>query len=172
MLQAVQELDGTATNGKSGVNLPQQSALRSLTGMPMVEILVVGKDALQHKNVTVRSEQAVISVPEKLAIAGDFAYIVDTDSMMPILEPGDIAIIRKSDVARRLPFLIERNGELRFVQLRWRDSKWMQGKLNALDGETPIEGWRLIGYLVGWFRSRGTRETIDYDSDGLRLDVP
>jgi phage repressor protein C with HTH and peptisase S24 domain len=111
-------------------------------------------------------------VPDRLANLGTIAFQVDGDSMMPALEPGDIAIIREERSPRRLTYLLEREGEFSLKMLAWsnEEGRWFQQSLNPAYPRRPLDGWALVGFLVGWYRSRGSRETMDSDLHGLRFD--
>lgn len=138
----------------------------------MAALPVVGSVAAGEGQYNVDSELETVFVPERLAQIGGIGWMVEGESMMPLLEPGDVAIFREHRQPRRnYPFLVKSaDGMYRVKILAWSNDEWMLESLNPKFIPEPFGSHALLGYLIGWYRSRGTRETMDSDPHGLRLD--
>jgi len=144
----------------------------SLGGIPMVPIPIVGQVSAGAGTYNVDVEDHTIYVPESLAKIGGVGFLVDGESMMPRLEPGDVAVFREHRIPRlRYTFLVKSaEGEFRVKNIGWDGDQWTLQSLNRNFGEEPLGSHELIGYLIGWYKARGTRETMDSDPSGLILD--
>lgn len=144
----------------------------SLAGTPMVPIKVVGSAAAGAGVTNVDNAEDVAWVPERLAQIGGLGWLVDGESMMPALEPGDVAIFREHRVPRRgYPFLIKTpDSAYRVKILDWVQNSWVLRSINPAFPDEPLDNNELLGFLIGWYRMRGSRETLDSDPGGLRLD--
>ncbi len=144
----------------------------SLGGLPMTPIPVVGSASAGEGAHNVDPDERIIYVPESLAKIGGVGFLVDGESMMPRLEPGDIAIFREHRVPKlKYAFLVKSpNGEFRVKNIGWDGEQWVLKSLNRAYGDEPLGSHELIGYLIGWYKARGTRETMDSDPSGLILD--
>ena len=149
------------------------TGLVSLAGTKMAPLPVVGEVAAGEGQFNVDSERETVFVPERLAQIGGIGWVVEGESMMPLLEPGDIAIFREHQQPRRhYPFLVKSvEGQFRVKTLGWAHDEWMLESLNPKFLPEALGSHALLGYLIGWYRSRGTRETMDSDPHGLRLDT-
>lgn len=153
---------------------PSASRLLSITGAPMVEIPIAGKVAAGSS--VFGDASATVLVPTSLGhVPGVTAWQVEGDSMYPHLLPGDIALFKPHSTMRvGIPFLIQQvePRELRCKLLRFGSGPG-EIVLHSLNPIYPDEampsGAELLGFLIGWYRSHGTRETMDFDSSGLRL---
>jgi hypothetical protein len=143
----------------------------SVSGTPLVPIRVLGNVSAGQGSSNVDIDNEMVYVPERLAQCGSLGWIVDGESMMPALEPGDTVLFRELRTPRRgYPFLLKSpSGELRVKILDW-DKEWTLRSLNSDFAIEPLGHHELLGILVGWYRVRGTRETLDSDPGGLRLE--
>lgn len=152
--------------------LPPEGRRVSLAGTPLVPVKVVGYASAGPGTSNVDEISELVFVPAVLADMGGLGWIVDGESMLPALMPGDVALFREWRQPRvRVPFLIlTRDGDYRVKRLVWHDARWHYESINP---DFPIEpmkdGDQLQGYLIGWYRTRGLRETLDSDPDGLTL---
>ena len=143
----------------------------SLAGTPLVPIPVVGQVQAGPGASNVDPDQSSVYVPDRLARPDWIGWQVAGDSMMPSLEPGDVAVFQSQSSPRKgYPFLLEKDGEFRFKVADWIDGKWVARSLNPSYPIEPIDGWRILGILVGYYRLRGSRETLDLDPGGLKLE--
>lgn len=144
--------------------------LLSVGGIPMAKVPVVGKVAAGNESFGDHSGQFV-SVPTVLThVPGVTGWEVEGDSMMPHLQPGDIALFKPHSQPRTngVPFLIRQGPEHRCKVLKYESGNWVLHSFNPRYPDEPFpERAQIIGYLVGWYRSKGTRETMDSDSAGL-----
>jgi len=143
----------------------------SLSGTPMKPIRVVGEVEAGEGAYNVDIDESSILVPERLAGLGGFGWIVRGDSMMPFLQPGMVAVFKEYREPRPgFTFLLKsKDGGLRVKTLEWRDGQWMMISTNPTYAPTPIDDHQLLGYLIGWYRTKGARETMDSDPGGLIL---
>lgn len=145
---------------------------RTLSGTPLVPIPVAGTVSAGDGLNNVDPEESTLYVPERLAAIGSVGWVVEGESMMDALHPGDIAVFRPTThPTRGYTFLLESgDGSLRAKMLDWRENRWTPVSINPLLPAEPLaEGERVVGLLVGWFRSQGTQEQMLSDSQGLRL---
>jgi hypothetical protein len=147
----------------------------SLAGTPLAPVPIIGTVSAGPGSSNVDPDQGVIYVPQRLADLGGLGWIVDGDSGMPILQPGDVTIFREWRKERtRIPFLIRvADGELRVKRLKWLSGHWHLEDVNKGQPPEPMKpGDELLGYLIGLYRYKGSRETIDSDPEGLDLEAP
>lgn len=159
-----------------GMGRPAKSApegrVVSLAGTPMAQIPVVGSVSAGPGATNVDPDAGCIWVPERLAQLGGIGWLVDGESMMPLLEPGDVALFREHRNPRRGYVFLSKSpdDEFRVKKIDWLDGEWAMVSLNRAHGTAPLGSNQLLGYLIGWYRYRGTRETLDSDPGGLRFD--
>lgn len=92
--------------------------------------------------------------------------------MMPALEPGDTVLFRELRTPKRgFPFLV-RNKEngCRVKIIDWADGEWILRSINSAFAPEPLGDHEILGILVGWYRVQGSRETLDSDPGGLRIE--
>jgi phage repressor protein C with HTH and peptisase S24 domain len=145
----------------------------SVGGTPMARVKIVGSASAGPGITNVDVSEDEILVPERLANLGGIGFIVDGDSMMPALQPGDVTLFREARVPiPGYPFLIKTDSaEYKIKVLVYAAGTWNLSSLNPTYQTKPLaEGDEIVGILVGWYRSRGSRETMDSDPNGLRLD--
>lgn len=143
----------------------------SLAGTPLTAIPVVGTVGAGPGTYNVDYDERTIWVPANLANIGGLGFVVDGDSMMPVLEEGTIAIFREWRQPKRgYPFLVRlRDGSLVVKNVEWREGAWVLESINQMYKPIPMDGASLLGYLIGWYKSNGTRESTDSDPNGLTL---
>ena len=143
----------------------------SLSGTPLLPIQLVGHAGAGLGVSDVDPDSDHIFVPERLAQLGGLAWMVSGESMMPSLEPGDIAIFREQREPRRgYSFLVRKEQEYLVKNVEWRGGEWVLQSINPRFGDLSLEGAELIGILIGWYRAKGSRETLDSDPGGLKLE--
>lgn len=141
----------------------------SLAGTPMAPLQIVGAVHAGSGFANVDYDERTVYVPERLAQVADYGWITEGDSMMPFLEPGDAAAFRRLTTPRRgYIFLIQREGELRVKRIDWNDGRWIMTSLNSSFPPESLDGWQILGLMVGMYRYQGSRETIVIDVAGLR----
>lgn len=148
----------------------------SLMFGPMAVVPVVGTVSAGPGVSNVDSEEGRVYVPMSLQQIGGIGYVIDGDSMMPALQPGDVALFRETHQPRNgFTFLLKKEGEFRCKNIAWRSGEWVMESLNPNKGHYPDElakDWQILGMLVGWYRSVGSYEKLEADPNGLRLDGP
>jgi SOS-response transcriptional repressor LexA len=152
-------------------NWPDVQSPLSVTGTPMKEIKIVGSAAAGAEAYNVDPDQHTVFVPQTLANLGGLGWVIEGDSMMPDLEPGMLAIFKEHREPRPgLTFLVQNEeGGLRVKTLEWRNDAWHLVSTNPQFAPEHIGSHALLGYLIGWYRVQGLRETLDSDPNGLRL---
>lgn len=117
------------------------------------------------------SDEDILNIPMHLSGDDYVAWRVVGDSMLPLLEPGDVAVFRERIEPRNKEFSLLRKADGTCVckQMVYRDGAWWLHSLNpAYPDEVVGEGCTRLGLLVGVWRSIGTREMILFDFFGLR----
>jgi len=144
----------------------------SLQGTPLAPIPLVGKASAGPGEHNVDVEDRELWVPERLATLGTIAKVVDGLSMVPWLLPDDYAIFKqRSQPKRGYAFLIKMpDGEERIKVTAIDRGEWILRSLNPTFAPEPLGGAQVLGILVGFYRYKGRRETMDSDPDGLEPD--
>ena len=139
----------------------------------MARIPVIGVVSAGQGTSNVDTAEHGVFVPMTLAQIGGVGWVVDGDSMMPALDPGDVALFREHRQPRRgYPFLLQRDAEFRVKIIDYDavSGKWFLKSLNPAYPSEPMDDHVILGYLIGWYKVRGSRETTDSDPGGLKLD--
>lgn len=113
------------------------------------------------------------SIPVPLSMCGPnrVGWIVQGDSMLPLLREGDIAIFEAQRVPRLgYPNLIRSDdGNHRVKLVRHDGERYVLSSYNrAYEPEVAKGEW--LGYLVGFYRLVGSREEMLHDPSGVRLE--
>jgi transcriptional regulator with XRE-family HTH domain len=154
---------------------------RSLAGTPLKPIPVAGVVSAGPGETNVDTDKRPLYVPESLERIGGVGYTITGDSMVggpdpsKDLYPGDIGIFREDSVPRpRYTFLVKANdGGFRVKTLRQEvggERKWVLVSRNPDIPDEPLGDNQLLGFLVGFYRTKGTYEKIEGDPSGLILD--
>jgi SOS-response transcriptional repressor LexA len=163
------------------LNLPQSwpsprndTRLVSLAGTPLAAVPVVGRVAAGEDVYNVDPEKREVFVPQRLADMGGLGWVVDGDSMMPDLEPDTIALFREHRSPRRgYTFLVDSPEKgLQVKNLDWLNGEWTLVSINPNYPPEPLGNRQLLGFLIGWYWAKGTRERLDSDPQGLLLSSP
>lgn len=139
----------------------------------MATIPVVGRVAAGSGETNVDSDNLPILVPQSLANLGGIGFVIDGESMMPALQPGDVAVFKANHTPRPgFTFLVKTPGdEYRCKNLEWKNNEWTLVSINRSFPEEKLGSSQILGILVGWYRSIGSYEKLEADPHGLRLDV-
>jgi DNA-binding XRE family transcriptional regulator len=107
--------------------------------------------------------------PEMGEVKGRFAAKIESDCMIPLLEPGDIVVFQQERTPRlnRVVLWKTFEGKICVKQLKHDGAKFYLHPLNPSYQDRPAEG-ECVGYLVGIVRTDGRRRQTDYDPDGIR----
>lgn len=171
-------MDQLKALGYGEASLDRQSEGRrvSLLFGTMARIPIVGRASAGDGITNVDPDENTVEVPASLRQIGGIGYVIDGDSMMPALQPGDVALFRETHQPRNgFTFLLKREGEYRCKNIAWRGGEWVMESLNPNKDRYPDDSlidWQIIGMLVGWYRSIGSYEKLEADPHGLRLDGP
>ena len=141
--------------------------------MPMKAIRVVGLVAAGDGTFNVDNEAGEIMVPANLAREDHLGWTIDGDSMMPALEPGDIAVFKESNQPRnKLAFLVKTSKGLRCKRMKWNvaESLWTIESLNPAYPPEPLGESAVLGVLIGYYRVNGLHEKFEANPEGLRID--
>lgn len=142
---------------------------KMVAGMPSKPIPVVGNVAAGSP-VGSYVDDDLIWVPEQLAHPGTRGWVVEGDSMIPFLQPYDIAIVREHKTERlNYPFLIRVDGGHQIKLLKHDGKHFIFHSLNPTYPDVTAFG-ELVGYLVGIVRIQGSRVEMLYDPNGLKPD--
>jgi SOS-response transcriptional repressor LexA len=173
------ELDQIRAILKLPDNWPQESLrldgarkgeLVSMVGTPLRPIQIVGDAAAGPGVWNVDTDRRVVKVPSSIAELGTIAFIVDGDSMMPMLREFDTAVFReRRKLLQGFVFLVKLP-DVGFVVKRaiYERHEWFLESLNRAYPRFPLPNdAEVIGLLVGYYRVRGNRETFEADADGL-----
>lgn len=106
--------------------------------------------------------------PEMGDVRGRFACKVASDSMMPLLEPGDTLVFQRSDVPKIGHVILFRSHEglITVKKLAHDGANFVLRPLNPRYQENLAEGM-MLGFLVGIVREKGTLRTTVYDASGI-----
>lgn len=147
--------------------------VKRTAAIPMRPLRVVGLVAAGEGVYNVDTEYGQVMVPANLAADDNLGWEVEGDSMMPALEPGDIAVFKEFRQPRtKLAYLIKTGDGLKCKKLRWDQfsSRWEMESLNPNYPTEPLEDAELLGFCVGYYRVRGLHEKFEGNPEGLRLD--
>lgn len=146
----------------------------SLTGTPLVAVPVVGKTGAGNGEHNVDPDDWNVYVPDRLATLGGQGWVVTGPSMLPALEPGDVALFKEIHEPRPgYTFLIARKDGHTIKNIEWKNKRWTLVSINPDFPDMPLEeDDEIQGMLIGWYRAKGARETIDSDPGGLKLERP
>lgn len=142
--------------------------------MPMVSIPVVGRaGAGDAEGIVDAIDDDHVEIPQILAgQRARFGVLVEGTSMLPHLEPGDVAVFEPSHVPRiGITNLIRMSDGLR-VKVIERDGSRLQLRSFAPDhpaeplGDSPVT---VLGYLVGYYRYSAGRMRLEAADSGLRF---
>lgn len=118
----------------------------------MKGVRVVGKVSAGPGATNVDEDDPIVFIPDRLAALGTLAWTVEGDSMMPALEPGDIALFRESHtLRRRFAYLLkDSEGSHSIKMTRWTQAgKWEGYSLNPAYAPIDLDGMQVLGILVG-----------------------
>ena len=107
--------------------------------------------------------------PEMGETKGRFAAKIESDCMIPLLEPGDIVVFQQDRVPKLNRVVLWKTfaGKICVKQLKHDGAKFYLHPLNPTYQDRAAEG-ECVGYLVGIVRTDGRRRQTDYDPDGIR----
>lgn len=99
---------------------------------------------------------------------GLFSCRVGSDSMMPMLEPGDVCVFSATDSPRIGSIVLHRCPEHKVTikQLKHDGRDYLLHPLNTKYEDTIAPGV-CVGFLVGIIRKSGTRVVTEYDPHGI-----
>lgn len=145
------------------------SAVIPASKLPMSKVPLVGM-ASAGPGSDSDADGVDIWVPSHMCLGDTGAWRVEGDSMMPHLEPGDIAVVELTQQPRvGVPSLVRRpDGSLSIKIVRHDGENWVYESANQKYAIEVADG-EMLGFLKGIYRVRGTYETIVYDSNGLRF---
>jgi SOS-response transcriptional repressor LexA len=145
--------------------------LVSLAGTPLYPVPVVGRVAAGEDVYNVDPDEREVYVPQKLYEIGGIGYVISGDSMMPDLEENTVALFREYRQPRRGFTYLVKSDEKGFQvkNLEWMNNEWTLVSINPAYPPEPLGNRELIGFLIGWYWAKGTREKIDSDPEGLLL---
>lgn len=139
----------------------------------MATIPVAGKVAAGEGTTNVDPDNEPILVPHSLANMGVVGFVIDGESMMPVLQPGDIAVFKQSHTPRKgFTHLVKtQENEFRCKVIEWKQNRWTLVSLNEAFPDEHLGEAQVLGLLVGRYRSVGSYEMLEADPNGLRLEA-
>lgn len=144
----------------------------SVAGTALYPIRVTGAASAGAGLWNVDVERRKVYVPERLAQIGTDAYIVDGDSMMPMLQEHDVAVLKPRHSPRHgYVFLFKMaDGSYRLKATVFDRGDWYLASMNRrYKPELVPPGAQIVGMMVGFYSIQGTRERMELDPDGLRI---
>lgn len=148
---------------------------KQLSPLPMGPLRIVGNVAAGNGTFNVDNELDMLLVPLSLCGEDRLGWTVEGDSMMPVLEPGDVAVFRESRQAKNGYIYLAKTKDEGLVckQIKWNRSTnlWELVSINKAYPNVPMDGVELLGFMVGYYRVRGYHEKFESDPDGLKLDI-
>ena len=103
---------------------------------------------------------------------GIFCARIQGDSMVPMLQPEDLAVFRAVEFARIgsiVAYMHDETHEVAIKQLKHDGVRPFLHALNPEYGPEPASG-KCLGILIGYKREIGKRVATDFDPEGLRPD--
>ncbi len=110
-------------------------------------------------------------VPAFLANMGQVAHVVKGDSMMPVLEDYDVAVVaQEGDLSNGYVFLVKPPQEEPKLRVAtYSNGEWNLVAYNPKIGvEKFTDEHEIIGRLVGIYRVRAYEQTIVANPEGIR----
>lgn len=106
--------------------------------------------------------------PEMGDARGRFACRIESDSMMPLLEPHDVCVFQRTDVPKIGHVILFRSHDrlVTVKQLKHNGVNYLLHPLNPTYDDSPANG-QMLGFLVGIVRERGTQRLTVFDSTGI-----
>ena len=151
---------------------PFEEELLPIKGIPLVRIELMGKVMAGSGSDVYESGDATgegVVVPANLGGPDKGALVIEGDSMFPLLHPGDVAVFRKSHVPKLgCPCVVRtKDGKLR-VKVVGHDGTGYT--FTSLNPAYPADknGKQMLGFLIGIYRTVGSREEITIDESGIR----
>lgn len=139
------------------------------SAMPTSSVRLVGSVGAGNGEDSTADDD-ILQIPMHLSGDDYVAWRVVGDSMMPLLEPGDVAVFRESAEPKSREIALFRLADgTHLCKQQMFQGRWVFHSLNPAypDEPAPMDSTRL-GLLVGVWRSIGTREMILFDFFGLR----
>ena len=115
--------------------------------------------------------EEMIEVPGFLVTKGRFAAIAQGDSMLPIIEQGDLLIFEKNPTPRVGCIVLARNGQSQVTvkTLRTKDNRYTLQSINPAYPDAEADYIEHVGVLVAiWKRDGQGRGSLIYDDGGIR----
>lgn len=146
-----------------------------VAGVPMVPMRVAGTVAAGPGQAWTEGIDDIVYVPQALEGYGKTraALIIEGDSLLPHLQPGDTAVFESSAHPKLgVVNLIEQNGEWRAKLLVHDPTKGvLVASYNPAYPAETLEGkvTRVLGFLVGYSRYTGGVLSIMASDSGLRF---
>lgn len=141
--------------------------VNAITPMPTGNLRVLGSVGAGDGADAIDEDS--IPVPLSMCGADRVGWIVEGESMLPMLQPGDIAIFKASPQPRQnYPNLVRTpEGKYRTKIAKVDERGYVLRSLNpSFEDEPGAVEWK--GYLVGIYRVIGFREEMIHDPGGLR----
>lgn len=113
----------------------------------------------------------MIEVPGMLVARGRFACQAEGESMLPLIEQGDLLIFQSDPRPRPGLIVLARNGhgEVTVKVLRIKENRFVLESMNASFPDATADYIEHIGYLVAiWKREGSGKGMLYYDDGGLR----
>jgi SOS-response transcriptional repressor LexA len=115
--------------------------------------------------------EEMIEVPGFLVERGRFAATAEGDSMLPLIEQGDLLIFQKESRPRTGTIVLARNGQNQVTVkvLRVKDNRYVLDSLNTAYPVAEADYSEHLGFLVAiWKREGVSKGMLYYDDAGIR----
>jgi SOS-response transcriptional repressor LexA len=162
-----------------GADLPPDSpALQSIeVGKPLYPVAGVYAEIALGPPVPAGSwadpegTEEMIEVPGFLVLRGRFACIAQGESMLPLIEQGDLLIFQRNPTPRPGTIVLARNGQNQVTvkTLRVIDNRYVLQSINPAYEDAVADYIEHVGMLVAiWKQDGPNRGTLVYDDGGIR----
>lgn len=173
MIKEAEALYQRRTAGRLAVTPDQPSkhpGFAVIAQTPMVEVKVVGTVSA-GAGISEFFDAPTVHVPSNLldGITDPMAHVVEGDSMMPWLQPGDVLIARPMLTPRlNRPFIVRtRDNELRVKLLAYEQDRWVERSMNPKYGDQDATD-QLVGLVTGLYREDDGTTMILSNLNGLK----
>lgn len=143
------------------------SVIKKLGTGPMIELPVLGVAFAGHGDQ--EDIEGTIYVPVQFGYDDYGAFLIRGDSMMDILWPGDIAIVRTQRVPKLndINLVCDPQGGLSLKWVTYENGEWVCSPHNSkYEASVFDEGTFASGYLVGFYRDDGETMEIKHRRAG------
>lgn len=155
--------------GKRPISLNESAHTYKLNPAPTGRLKIVGSASAGPGNGDHPDDDELDGVPAELCMPDYCGFIVEGDSMMPVLLPGDVAVFKIHRTEKfGYVWLIRRPDKNISVKKLEYDNGPVLHSVNPIYSPEIASGVELLGFLVGIWRIDGTETIIRHNPYGIR----